>query len=547
METETTSSNYWSSTPHMEFQEIPVSNPNYMQHSGNITDPWNITSQTTNFHDMDVSSPYVSSPSLSLGVVTTNFTGSSYPYPHFQTNNMDNHPFRDQDTPISPMTSTHNSGRPIPSLPHAPPSSLPHLMDSSQRVGLSEMWSLQGMRDMEAFERSCSNTNMLRMKPRPPKKTTLATNAAATTLSLFETNNNDQSSTSMIQAENAGCNAHNAFPLVAAMTDTLGSQPDTSLVKPEYTHPDQLVSYHEESTYQDTVASNNFSSAMSYRSTSSFASPDPTTISSPIPEPVVTSPIAASPMSPTMPSPMTVPSQSPIASRPTLRHLNILPAPSKHSVPTLTINLGLNSRQRRVSAKASLVGHRGSDASPRNELHSDTNGSVSPDISKSTIQNGPSQVRTMSSGPDSSKPPGSTRSRRNPRPNSNRSNSIPVSDGSSSPEHKLTETHSIPAADLDNFFYLPEQGCIGGRKAWMCPKCKKFVRKQDRTSHKLGHEGKKRYDCRCGKQFGRPQDADRHIREQAPCRRCQGKMGRYGKDGFCSACVMETEQGQNGT
>ncbi|KIJ37079.1 hypothetical protein M422DRAFT_260473 [Sphaerobolus stellatus SS14] len=142
----------------------------------------------------------------------------------------------------------------------------------------------------------------------------------------------------------------------------------------------------------------------------------------------------------------------------------------------------------------------------------------------------------------------------------------------STPEHVLTETHSIPSEELDRYFRPAElesvalandyevpvppgpggvnsgglrgsgagvggnggAGGASGRKTWVCPECKKHVRKQDRASHKLSHEGKKRYDCRCGKKFGRPQDADRHIREQAPCRACGGKMGRYGKDGKCS-------------
>jgi hypothetical protein len=87
-----------------------------------------------------------------------------------------------------------------------------------------------------------------------------------------------------------------------------------------------------------------------------------------------------------------------------------------------------------------------------------------------------------------------------------------------SPEHRLVEMHNIGGAALDQIFStIGDPNAVGGRKAWVCPRCDKWVRKQDRASHLLGHEGKKRYACRCGRRFGRPQDADRHIREQAPC------------------------------
>ncbi|KAF8513581.1 hypothetical protein BU17DRAFT_95272 [Hysterangium stoloniferum] len=64
-----------------------------------------------------------------------------------------------------------------------------------------------------------------------------------------------------------------------------------------------------------------------------------------------------------------------------------------------------------------------------------------------------------------------------------------------SPEHRLYETYSITPAALDTQFRLAGETTVtGGRKAWICPRCDKCVRKQDRASHILGHEGKKRYE-----------------------------------------------------
>lgn len=129
-----------------------------------------------------------------------------------------------------------------------------------------------------------------------------------------------------------------------------------------------------------------------------------------------------------------------------------------------------------------------------------TNASTVGSSSKSPILNGPvpgsSQARTTPSGSggasESSK--SASRSRRSGSNKSNNPAAV-TPDPPSALEHKLTETYSIPTADLDSFFQQSEQGCIGGRRAWMCPRCRKAVRKQDRASHKLSHEGKKRYDC----------------------------------------------------
>lgn len=315
---------------------------------------------------MEASSSYAP-PSLPSAMSTTHYqTDPSYSYPHFPTNHADNYVYDvQQNSPAPTMNYAHSRFNLAP-LPSNIPANLPHMIDEDHRVGLSEPWSEAGMRDMEAFERLCSGTNQFirRRKPRKPNAKPIdgmppnpSTGAAEPPPTV-----SDQSFMT-VQDGKTGCSSHVTVP------NTMGNQTDGELVKPEYTtNPEPIVPYipSSEPQYSDSVPPAEYSSIMTYPSASihhqsDLASSAASTMSSPLSEPVGFSPVATSSMSPPLP-PMTVPSQSPASlspttTRPTVRHANILPAPSNRSSSTLTIDTGLTIRQKRNVSKSLLVGN----------------------------------------------------------------------------------------------------------------------------------------------------------------------------------------------
>lgn len=319
---------------------------------------------------MEPASPYVAFSSS----IAHYHTESPYPYPHFPTNPVDDYPYDTQDAPAQPQTAfSHHHQRTVPLLPPEIPSTLPHTTNGSHRVGLSEPWSLQGIRDMEAFEQVCSNTNLLlRMKPRGQRRNALASSGMIPSPPApNESSSNNQSSP---KVGKAGC-LMDSDPSHVAILTTPENRSEDDMVKSEYTNHDPFVPYISSNEPSAAQSTNDFSSLMNYPSAPApqddFSSPSTNTISSSLSDSVPFSPVTTtSPMSPPLPPPVTVPSQtpalnSPVSSRPTLRHLNILPAPLKRPVP-----IDLDDRQKRnVSSRRTYILGNSLDTSSTQEAY----------------------------------------------------------------------------------------------------------------------------------------------------------------------------------
>ncbi|KAF8585457.1 hypothetical protein K439DRAFT_1043905 [Ramaria rubella] len=105
---------------------------------------------------------------------------------------------------------------------------------------------------------------------------------------------------------------------------------------------------------------------------------------------------------------------------------------------------------------------------------------------------------------------------------------IPFKPGQTSKQvHTITEDRTITDVALNKLFppssqCQPEMTPKGGfsHRKWICqfPDCKRAIRRQDRMTHALEHQGRKRYSCSCGNTFARSQDKRRHLKEQTDCR-----------------------------